>query len=122
MNLAVAPAFSAHRGESSEAYPHVVARLTPKLRVIDDHSLHWILQVRKSLTRWESFAYCATKEGLLLRIKEHWQQTFHRKEREISPLAQLVEMHCDPAAWAAIEALPAYYPKAQTAQPIAPQD
>ena len=61
-------------------------------------------------TRFELIAYCATKEGLLLRIKEYWQRTFHRKERELIPLAQLVELHSDPEAWAIIEALPDYYP------------
>ena len=115
MNLAVAPVFSAGKGESGEAYPHVVARLAPKLRVIcGSCNLQWILQVRKSSTRWESFAFCGTKEGLLLRIKEHLQP-----RDEILPLETLVR-NCDPAAWAIIEALPEYYPKAQKV--LEPQD
>lgn len=67
--------------------------------------LHWILQSRKSLTRWESIGFCATREGLLLRIKEHL------KGRKILPLDVLVKHDCDPKARAIIEALPPYYPK-----------
>ena len=69
------------------------------------------MQIRKSPTRWESIAFCATRGGLILRIKEHWQQTFHRAERELIPLETLVMLHCDPEAWGNIETLPAYYPK-----------
>lgn len=58
---------------------------------------------------WSSFAYCATKEGLLLRIKWHLQRD------EILPLETLVSRNCDPEAWAAIEALPDYYPKGKIA-------
>jgi hypothetical protein len=81
---AVAPAFSAHRGESAEGNPGVVARLTDRLRVIEGAcQLQWLLQYRKSATKWETIAFCATKAGLPLRVKEHWQQTFHRKERKL---------------------------------------
>ena len=107
-SVAVAPVFSAHRGESGEAYPCVVGRLTDKLRVIHGNDgLQWILQVRKSPARWESFAYCATKAGLLLRIKEHLQHLRNRNER--LPLETLASLYCDPVAWAAIEALPATF-------------
>ena len=91
-HLAVAPVFLAHAGESSEAYPRVVARLSERLRVVQGQcGLQWLLQVRKSPTRWESIAFCATKAGLILRIREHLQQTFHRKERELIPLRKLVK-------------------------------
>ena len=100
--------------EESDNYKDVVAVLNPKLRVIlakDD--LQRIVQrqnnKRGGLPIWSSFAFCATKEGLLLRIKEHWQQTSHK--RELIPLERLVGQHCEPGAWAIIEALPDYYPK-----------
>ena len=104
-SLAVAPVFSAHRSESSEAYPHIVASLTPKLRVIDDLSCQWILQVRKSPTRFESIAYCATCEGLLLRIKRHLQP---RDAKKILPLVAIAKF-CDPDALRAVMELPEFY-------------
>ena len=108
---AVAPAFSAHRSESGEAYPRVVARLNDRLRVIDGQcGLQWILQVRKSPTRWESIAYCATKEGVILRIKDYLQYLEVRDK--ILPLETLLSIYSvDPAAWAIIEALADYFPK-----------
>ena len=114
-SLAVAPAFSPSAPKSSEAYPHVVARLNGKLRVIHGKDqLQWLIQVRKSPARWESIAFCATKEGLLLRIKEHLQG-----RDEILPLKALARC-CDPGAWAAIMALPDSYPKqARSAQCMA---
>ena len=109
-SLAVAPAFSADRGESHEAYAGVVARLNDRLRVIDGQcGLQWILQGRKSPTRWESIAFCATKEGLLLRIKEHLQHLRNRNER--LPLETLASLYCDPVAWEIVRALPDYYSK-----------
>ena len=102
----VAPQKSSGRGESSEAYPCVTARLTPKLRVIDDLSCQWCIQARKSPTRWESFAFCATKAGLLLRIKEHLQAP-----DKIAPLDDLAGRYCYPAAWKLVAELPDYYPK-----------
>lgn len=112
-SLAVAPAFSADRGESHEAYPRVVAWLNDKLRVIHGQcGLQWLLQVRKSPTRWESIAYCATREGLLLRIREHLQP---RDAKTILPLEEIAKF-CDPEAWAVIKALPEFFPKAQSAQ------
>ena len=78
------PVFSGENCEESEAYARVVAVLNPRLRVIYGKcNLQSILQVRKSPSRFESIAFCATKQGLILRIKEHLQQTFHRKEREL---------------------------------------
>jgi hypothetical protein len=102
MNLALAPEISVGKGESAEAYPRVSARLTHRLRVIEGACrLQWLLQVRKSLTRWETIAYCATKAGLLLRIKEHLQP---RGTKEILPLQEIAKL-CDPKAWAIVEAL-----------------
>jgi hypothetical protein len=69
------------------------------------------LQVRKSPTRWETIAYCATRQGLLLRIRDHLQQSYHKEERELIPLEKLVQLHCAPGAWAAVGALSDYYPK-----------
>jgi hypothetical protein len=43
-------------------------------------------------TRWKSFAYCVTKEGLLLRLPQNGRG-------------------CDPAALAIVGALPDYYSK-----------
>jgi hypothetical protein len=58
--------------------------------------LQWIIQrpngKRNGLPIWTSFAYCGTKEGLLLRLSE-------------------CGYPCDPEAWARIEALPDYFPK-----------
>lgn len=112
MNLAVTPVFPTGKGESSETYPRVVAQLTDRLRVIEGQcNLQWLLQVRKSPTRWESIAFCGTKQGLLLRIRDHLQDSYHRKECKLLSLERLVLLHCEPAGWAAIEALPDYYPK-----------
>jgi len=93
-------AFAAHttprRGpqcEESDHYREVVATLNPKLRVIRGKcGLQWIAQKKERPTRWTSFAYCATKEGLLLRLPKGGYG-------------------CNPEAWAIIEALPAYFPK-----------
>ena len=64
--------------------------------------------MRKSPTRWSSIAYCATKVGLLLRIKWHLQGNWPR----ILPLDTLLSRrHVDLDAWADIEALPAIYPR-----------
>jgi hypothetical protein len=112
MNSSAAPVLSAPAGESSETYPRIVARLNDRLRVIEGRcGLQWCVQYRKAPNKWESFAFCGTREGLLLRIRDHLQQAFHKHERDLIPLAKLVELHCDPAAWAIIEALPDYYPK-----------
>ena len=79
------------RSEESDAYGQVVAILNPKLRVIRGKCvLQWVAQAKNRPTRWTSFAYCGTKEGLLLRLGGHG---------------------CDPAAWKIIEALPDYFPK-----------
>ncbi len=47
----------------------VIAILTDGLRVVRSDR-QWIVQQRNAKT-WSSFAYCATKEGLLVRIKDH---------------------------------------------------
>jgi len=108
---AVAPVFSPQGAESCEAYTGVVARLNDRLRVIHGQcGLQWILQVRKSPSRWESLAYCATCEGLWLRIREHLQP---RGANEILPLVGLAKF-CDPAAWEIVAALPDYHPKFDT--------
>jgi hypothetical protein len=44
---------------------------------------------------------------LILRIKEHLQP---RDSDMILPLEEIAE-RCEPGAWAAIEALPEYFPK-----------
>ena len=108
MNLAVASAFSARTGETDEAYPAILARLSSKLRVVHSRDGNqWILQSRKSPSRWESIAFCATREGLWLRIREHLQP---RDAKEMLPMEKIAK-YCDPEARAAIEALPDNYPK-----------
>ncbi len=63
------PLISPHRRETGETYGAVVAILNSALRVIRGAcGLQWIVQKRKSPLTWASFAYCATKEGLLLRL------------------------------------------------------
>jgi len=47
----------------------VIALLTDGLRVVRADR-QWIIQQRSAKT-WSSFAYCATKEGLLLRLRDH---------------------------------------------------
>ena len=97
------PVFSRQNREESEAYPRVVAVLNSRLRVIHGKcGLQWILQVRKSPSRFESIAFCGTKQGLILRIREHLQP---RDAKQILPLEEIA------AAWAAIEALPEHFPK-----------
>ena len=111
-NAAPTLVISSHGREESETYTGIVAALNPSLRVIRGRcGLQWILQSRKSASRWNSIAFCGTKTGLILRIKEHLRQTHHKKERELVPLETLVELHCDAAAWAIIGGLPDYFPK-----------
>ena len=93
------PLNSAAGREESDDYGGAVAILNPKLRVIRGKcGLQWIAQHqggrRNGEPLWKSFAYCATKEGLLLRLPKGGDG-------------------CDPEAWAAIEALPEYFPKRQ---------
>jgi hypothetical protein len=90
---AATPVFRTSSREESETYVGVVAALNPGLRVIRGScGLQWIVQKRKNPERWTSFAFCATKEGLLLRLSEGGYP-------------------CDVAAWAIIDGLPAYFPK-----------
>jgi len=86
------------QSEKSDAYSEVVAILNPALRVIcGDCGLQWIVQKKVSPTEWKGFAYCATKEGLLLRLPKNG-------------------CGCDPGAWCSIAALPDYFPKRANAQ------
>jgi len=87
------PLFQASNRETEETYRGVVAALNSRLRVIAGScGLQWIVQKRRNQLTWNSFAYCGTKEGLLLQIPKDGYG-------------------CDPEAWAAIEALPEYFPK-----------
>ena len=47
----------------------VVAIITDGLRVVRG-TREWILEYREP-KKWKAFAYCATKEGLLVRIRDH---------------------------------------------------
>jgi hypothetical protein len=81
------------RNEKSDAYNGVVAVLNPRLRVIRGAcGLQWIVQKRKSPLIWSNFAFCGTKDGLLLR---HSECGFPGD-----------------GAWSAIKALPDYFPRA----------
>lgn len=94
--------------EESDNYGAIVAILNPKLRVICSRcDLQWIVQrqnrKRNGAPIWSSFAYCATKEGLLLRLPEHGGG-------------------CDPVAWRRVAALPHYFPKRADAEGKAASD
>ena len=89
--------------------------LNPKLRIIRSRDgIQWIIQRQNSKRDgepiWSSFAYCATKGGLILRIKEHLQP---REAKQILTLEVLASRQCDPEAWRAVIALPDYFPKEQ---------
>ena len=91
--VAVATLQGSVGSETSDNYAGVVAILNPTLRVIRGAcGLQWIVQEKNRPARWSSFAYCATKEGLLLRLPEHGRG-------------------CDPVAWRRMAALPDYFPK-----------
>jgi hypothetical protein len=101
--------------EESDNYKDVVAVLTPKLRVIRCRDgIQWIVQrqnnKRGGLPIWSSFAFCATRESLFIRIRGHLQ-ALEKDESKILPLEVLAARHCEPGTWAAIEALPEYFPK-----------
>jgi len=56
-------------GESDDDYPHIVATLDTKTRVIEcAHGIQWIIQKRCKAARWpwRSVYFCRTKTGLLL--------------------------------------------------------
>jgi hypothetical protein len=81
------PVFRASNREEDETYGGIVAVLNPNLRIIRGScGIQWILQRRKNPARWLSIAYCGTKEGLLLRIKDHLQPP---KAKQILPLSEL---------------------------------
>ena len=54
---------------NGEADGDIIAALTDGLRIVRSER-QWIVQQREP-KRWANVAFCATKEGLLLRIKEH---------------------------------------------------
>ena len=59
--------------EGSDAYPAVLATLTPKWRVIVcREGTQWILQSRRGAGAkdWRGDSYCQTREGLLRCIRE----------------------------------------------------
>jgi len=92
-SVAPTPFFQASNRETDETYVSVVAVLNGKLRVIcGSCRLQWIVQKRKNPLTWVSFAYSATKEGLLLRLPKDGHG-------------------CDPEAWAVIAVLPDYFPR-----------
>ena len=87
------PLIRASNRETDETYRGVVAVLNEKLRVVAGScGLQWVIQKRKNLASWASFAFCATKEGLLLRLSKDSRD-------------------CSPQAWARIQALPDFFPK-----------
>ena len=89
-NIALAARNHTTRSENQDDYPNVVARLNPKLRVIRcADNIQWIAQ-HKYPSRWSSFAFCATKEGLLRRLP-------------------IDGIDCNPEEWKKIERLPTYY-------------
>ena len=91
------PVFQASNRETDETYRGVTAVLNSKLRVISGScGLQWVMQRRKNQLTWISFAFCATKEGLLLRLPKKGQG-------------------CNPAAWAIIKVLPDFFPKTRIA-------
>lgn len=93
LSAAPTPLFRASNRETDETYTGVVAVLNAKLRVIAGScGLQWGIQKRKSPLMWISFAYCATREGLLLRLPKDG-------------------CGCGPEPWAIIQALPDYFPK-----------
>lgn len=82
------PVFLASIRETDETYRGVVAVLNDKMRVVAGScGLQWVIQKRKNPLAWSSFAFCATKEGLLLRLPKNGHG-------------------CDPEAWVIIQALP----------------
>lgn len=119
-------------GSNGEVDDGVIAVLTDALRVVRSDR-QWIVQQRERKT-WASIAFCATREGLILRIKdwllkEHlskldYYQVRKRKPRvsrealEATEAARALLKRGDvasfgvaPEAWAVIEALPDFYPK-----------
>ena len=120
---------------NGEADGDVIAVLTDGLRVVRSDR-QWIVQQRGPKA-WSGFAYCATKEGLLLRIKEHLlkehlnkldcYQMQKRAKTDKRPRVSkealaateaararlrsgdVASFGIDPAAWAIVEALPDYF-------------
>jgi len=109
-SVAPTPLFQASNRETDETYTGVVAVLNSGLRVVRGScGLQWVVQRRKNPLLWASFAFCGTREVLVLRIKAHLQA--HSGEKRTLSLDVLASRYCDPAAWAIIAALPDYFPK-----------
>jgi hypothetical protein len=107
--VAPTPLFQASNRETDETYGGVVAVLNGKLRVIAGScGLQWVIQKRKNPLIWSSFAFCGTKEGLILRIRGQLQA--QSGESRTLSLEALVKRYCDPEAWAKITALPPCHP------------
>jgi hypothetical protein len=94
------------------------------LRVVPGDG-QWLVQARRSAT-WGAIAYCATKEGLVLRLREHLlKEHLDKLGMYLVPTrAALAETEAararlaagdvagfgiDPAAWAVIESLPDHF-------------
>jgi hypothetical protein len=91
--IAQAPEISPSRREKDEGYADVVAVLNDRWRLIRGScNLQWVVQRRKTALTWESVAFCATKEGVLLRIPKDG---------------------CYAEAMAAIRALPVRFPRSE---------
>ena len=64
-----APLQSLSRREKDDDYGGLVAVLNPQWRVIcGSCGLQWVVQRRRTARLWENVAFCATKQGLLLRL------------------------------------------------------
>lgn len=98
--------------EESDDYGAIVAVLNPALRVIKGRcGLQWIAQ-KKGGARWTNFAFCGTKQGLCLSLRDHLQAAHHKHERDLVSIERLALLYCDQQAWDAIEGLPDYFPRA----------
>ena len=70
------PVSEAMRGEETDDYPRIAARLNPRWRVVSCRdSLQWILQSRcgqrAGLARWKSRFFCRSRGGLVSCCLEH---------------------------------------------------
>ena len=135
--------------EKDDDYRDVVAMLKPKLRVIRGScGWQWVIQQQdaqlKGVPIWTGFAFCAAREGLLVRLRGHLLEEhltelgyFKPKREKVSSArhgrqivrdgvskgaleeteatrarlkrGDVADFGVDPAAWAAIEALPDYF-------------
>ena len=110
-----------------DTYGAVVAVLNAKLRVIRGNcGLQWIAQTRGPKT-WRCFSFCATREGLLVRISDHllkahlsrlgyYEATDRRLLKKAAAATETARAQLrrgnvsgfgvDPGAWAVIMVLP----------------